>query len=48
VIGSIVEPDFQENQMVREKKVVHEMSAALREQIQRGGAVPWQPSESGR
>ena len=27
----------------KNKKVFHEMSAALRKQIQRGGIVPWQP-----
>ena len=42
------DPQEKENQIAREKKVVNEMSAALREQIQRGGEVPWQPSESGR
>ena len=29
----------------REGKVFNELSAALREQIQRGGGVPWQPEE---
>jgi len=42
------DPQEKENQVAREKKIVQQMSAALREQIQRGGAVPWQPPELGR
>jgi arylsulfatase A-like enzyme len=36
------DPLEQQNLAAKEKKVFNELSAALRRQIQRGGAVPWQ------
>ena len=38
------DPQEQVNLAEKERKVFRELSRALRVQIQRGGAVPWQPA----
>lgn len=42
------DPLEREDLALKEKRVFNEMSAALREQIQRGGAIPWQATEPKR
>jgi len=37
------DPEEKQNLVAKEPKIVQELSAALREHIQRRGAVPWQP-----
>lgn len=42
------DPSEQENLAEKERKTFNQLAAELRRQIQRGGAVPWQPSSQGR